>query len=454
MPGAQAVSPPPDGDYLGGNTAEGFNALFHLNPQDGAFNTAVGWYSLFSNVTGSFNTALGAGALDLNTSHNNTAVGAGALFLNTTGTGNTATGAFALVSNGTGDGNTAVGAATLTLNITGAGNTAVGAKALLSNNGDPSQFGRGSLNTAIGLNALTANTIGGSNTAVGAGPGATSQGPIPAALGSNTTGFGNTAVGSTTNADPAALGSNTTGNANTAVGANALSDNTTGDFNTAVGKSALGSNTTGNSNIAVGVFAGRSLATGDYNIDIGNEGMAEESNTIRIGTPFNPGPPPTGQNRTFIAGISGVGVTGAAVFVNTDGQLGVMTSSARFKDEIRPMDKASNAILALKPVTFRYKKGIDPQRIPQFGLAAEEVEKVNADLVVRDKEGKPYSVRYEAVNAMLLNEFLKEHKTVQEQGATIARLQTQIEALTAGLQKVSAQLEVNKPAPQVVASEP
>jgi trimeric autotransporter adhesin len=138
------------------------------------------------------------------------------------------------------------------------------------------------------------------------------------------------------------------------------------------------------------------------------------------------------------------------VFVNTDGKLGTLTSSARFKTDIKSMDNTSEAILALKPVTFRYKKEIDTQRTPQFGLVAEDVEKVNPDLVIRDREGKPYTVRYEAINAMLLNEFLKEHKTVQEQGATIARLEHQIEALTAGLQKVSAQLELNKPAPQTV----
>jgi Chaperone of endosialidase len=128
------------------------------------------------------------------------------------------------------------------------------------------------------------------------------------------------------------------------------------------------------------------------------------------------------------------------------------TSSERFKDAIKPMDKASEAILALKPVTFHYKKELDPDGIPQFGLVAEEVEKVDPDLVARDANGKVYTVRYEAVNAMLLNEFLKEHKTVQEQGATIARLQKQIEALTAGLQKVSDQLELNKPAPQMASN--
>src|SRR4029077_12395846 len=172
--------------------------------------------------------------------------------------------------------------------------------------------------------------------------------------------------------------------------------------------------------------------------------------------------------------ISGVVVTGSTVVVNSSGQLGVAPSSARFKEAIKPMDKAREAILALKPVTFRYKEEIDPDGIPQFGLVAEEVEKVNPDLVARDADGKVYTVRYDAVNAMLLNEFLKEHRQVQElksivtrQEATIAQQQKdfkltaaqqqmEIKALTAGLKeqasqirKVSAQLEISKVASQV-----
>ena len=200
------------------------------------------------------------------------------------------------------------------------------------------------------------------------------------------------------------------------------------------------------------------LTTGSNNIDIGNVGVAGETNTIRIGTVGT-------QTDTFIAGISGATVPGGvAVIVDANGHLGTMVSSARFKDEIKPMDKASEAILALKPVTFHYKQELDPKGIPQFGLVAEEVEKVNPDLVARDDQGKVYTVRYEAVNAMLLNEFLKEHRKVQEQEATLAQLkstlakkeaidahqQEQIEALTAGLQKVSAQLELNRAAPQTV----
>jgi len=145
---------------------------------------------------------------------------------------------------------------------------------------------------------------------------------------------------------------------------------------------------------------------------------------------------------------------GIAVLINSSGRLGTTTSSARFKDEIKPMDKASEALFALRPVAFRYKKDIDPAGTPQLGLVAEDVDKVNPDLVVRDKEGKPYSVRYDQVNAMLLNEFLKEHRKVEQQRkdfeAALAQQQKKIEALTTGLQKVSGQLELRNPAPQTV----
>ena len=186
----------------------------------------------------------------------------------------------------------------------------------------------------------------------------------------------------------------------------------------------------------MGSNAGANLTTGNDNIDIVALGVAGESNTMRIGG--------VKQTATFIAGISGASVPGGVgVIVDSSGHLGTVVSSARFKEAIKPMDKASEAILALKPVTFRYKKELDPEKIPQFGLIAEEVETVNPDLVARDEEGKIMSVRYEAVNAMLLNEFLKEHQTVQE-------LKKQVAELTAGVQKVSAQLELNKPAPQTV----
>jgi trimeric autotransporter adhesin len=452
-PMAQAVSPAPDGDYPGGNTAEGFNALFNLSAQDGSFNTAIGWVSLFSNTTGSLNTGVGAGALFLNTSHNNTAVGAGTLALNTTGDGNTANGALALLQNTVGRGNTAVGAATLLFNTDGSGNTAVGAQAL-QKNAPTCGLEDSSLNTAVGLEALTENTTGFDNTAVGAGTTAIPFAPGPT------------------------LGKNTTGSENTAIGTSALSVNTTGSQNTAIGVSALTNlapppnpspNRIGSNNIAVGFNAGNILNTGNNNIYIGNEGGdTDESATIRIGRDnipipqgFAPCPPasptptvtptPTPApvpTRTFIAGISGTAVVGDAVVVAGNGQLGTVASAARFKKDIRPMDKTSEAIFAVRPVTFEYKS--DSKGTPQFGLIAEEVAKVNPNLVVRDKDGQIYSVRYDAVNAMLLNEFLNEHKTVQEQGATITRLEKQIEALTAGLQKVSAQVELSKPAPQTV----
>jgi hypothetical protein len=332
--------------------------------------------------------------------------------------------------------NTAEGDNALFNLTTGFDNTAVGFNALFSNT-------TGFDNTATGAFALQNNTTGRRNTANGSG-----------ALFHNTTGNVNTANGIN------ALGANTTGTHNTATGAQALVGNTTGNGNTAFGIGTLAANTTGSFNIAVGYNAGANLTTGRDNIDIGTLGVAGESNTMRIGN--------AKQTTTFITGISGVAVTGAPVMVNAAGQLGVAASSRRFKEAIKPMDKASEAILALKPVSFHYKKKLDPDGIPQFGLVAEQVAKVNPALITRDREGKPYTVRYDAVNAMLLNEFLKEHRKVQELEATIAQLkscagkqetasarqQRQIEALTAGLQRVSAQLEVSRPAPQVAAENP
>ena len=411
-----------------GNTAIGD---FALNMNTGFSNTATGNFVLSSGNTGSENTATGTGALTFNTSGgSNTAIGAVALESNTTGGNNTATGAGALQFNTTGSENTASGFEALQSNTSGILNTAVGVFALMFNTS-------GSYNVAVGSSALEKNTIGNLNTAIG-----------DEALVSNTTGTQNMASGNF------ALFSNTTGDNNTAIGASTLNFNTVGSNNTALGDDALRI-TTGSYNIGLGFKAGYYLTTGNRNIDIGNPGVAHESTTIRIGTVGD-------QTATFIAGISGATVpTGVPVIVDNSGHLGTTTSSARFKDEIKPMDKASEAILALKPVTFRYKRELDPKGIPQFGLVAEEVEQVNPDLVARDEQGKPYTVRYEAVNAMLLNEFLKEHRKVVKQEATIAELkaelratatkqQKQIEALTASLQKVSAQLEASRFAPQMV----
>jgi hypothetical protein len=336
--------------------------------------------------------------------HGNTVLGEDALLNDTSPFGgNTAIGFEALYSNTLGNLNTAIGADALVLNTEGGGNTATGVGALFSNT-------LGNLNTAIGANALYNNTDGRYNTANGHN----------------------------------ALAGNTIGNFNTAIGIGALYSNTIGNLNTANGNSALSNNTSGSNNIALGDYAGLNLTTGDGNIDIGNGGVAAESNTIRIGTQGT-------QTKTFIAGINGAGVMGAAVKVNAAGQLGTAPSSQRFKEKIRPMDKGSEAILALKPVTFRYKKEIDPDRIRQFGLVAEEVEKVNPVLVTRDADGKPYTVRYDAVNAMLLNEFLKEHKKVQELEATVATLAATVKEQAAQIQKVSAQVEMSRPAPQTVA---
>jgi hypothetical protein len=308
-------------------------------------------------------------------------------------------------------------------NTSGADNTGIGYQALYYNTS-------GSDNTANGVVALLSNTTGSFNTADGF-----------FALYYNTTGIYNTANGFS------ALVHNTTGGWNTAIGT-ALNSNTTGYENTAIGLNALANNTTGHNNVALDVGAGVNLTTGHSNIDIGNGGRTGESGNIRIGTRG-------AQRKTFIAGISGVTVPGGVgVIVGSNGQLGTVVSSARFKDAIQPMDKASEAILALKPVTFRYKHELDPEAVPQFGLVAEDVQKVNPALVARDEQGKPYTVRYGAVNVMLLNEFLKEHRKVEKLEATVAQqrkdFETAIAQVKAQVQKVSAQLELSKAAPQTV----
>ena len=374
----------------------------------GVGNTGIGTFSLFSVTSGNFNTAVGAGSLDLNTADSNTATGAAALLFNTTGTENTANGTAALEFNTTGSNNTANGFQALFSNTSGDRNTATGWQALVNNTGANN-------NTAHGFEALH-NSNSGNNTGIGFD----------------------------------ALEANTTGNSNTAVGANALR------------------NATGSDNIALGEGAGAAVLVGNNNIEIGNGGASADDNTIRIGVEGT-------QTQTFIAGILGNGPFGCDVTIDpVTGQLGVSAciSSERFKKDIDSMNKASEAIFSLKPVTFHYKN--DKTNIPQFGLIAEEVAKVNPALIAVDKEGKPYSVRYQQIDAMLLNEFLKEHRTVQEQGATITQLksmvekqeaanaqqQKQIEALATGLQKVSAQLaaasssrgglEASRSAPQVV----
>jgi hypothetical protein len=391
----RAVNPPPDGGYANFNTAEDQNALLHLTT--GVANTADGWFSLTNNTDGSFNTGVGAGTLTLN-----------------------------LGNQSTGDGvdNTAVGAAALFLNISGSDNTAVGTAALLNNDGDT--------NTAVGAFALNQNTTGAGHTAVGFG-----------ALRNNIVGA--------FNAVPTGLGGNT------AIGANALFTNTSGNGNTAVGGGALTNNDTGFANTAIGAAAGF-LTTGDFNICIGGgvSGVAGENNTIRIGDNLSD---TQGDSACFIGGIYNQFIDPASdtlVGIDANGKLGTaVPSSRRFKHDIKPMDKASEVILALKPVAFHYKS--DANNTPCFGLIAEEVAEVNPDLVVRNKKGQVWTVRYEQINAMLLNEFLKEHKAFREEQSKVQKLEAALAAVNerlkeqdAKIEKVSRQLEINKQAATVV----
>jgi len=359
----------------------------------------------------------------------NTVTGIGALYNNTTGDENTADGYQALYANTDGNFNTAIGDEALN-SVRASQNTATGTRALY---GSPNGYvyNSGSYNTATGFESLFSNEDGGGNVADGW----------------------------------QALYSNTSGQYNTASGVSALRQNTAGNNNTAMGTNAL-YHTNGSNNVALGYAAGQNLTTGSNNIIIGANvpGNSSDANTIRIGKSGT-------QQKTFIAGISGKTVaSGIGVIINSNGQLGTVQSSARFKDDIKPMDQASDAILTLEPVTFHYKKDLDPDRIIQFGLIAEQVEKIDPDLVVRDEDGKVSTVRYDAVNAMLLNEFLKEHRTVQELKATAAKQQQtiaqqqkdfatglsqqqkQIQSLTAGLQKVNSKIELERASQRLATS--
>jgi hypothetical protein len=417
-------------------------------------------------------TALGFTALSVNTGFNNTGVGQGALQNNTTGTFNVALGGGALLSNTTGQQNMAVGAEALNHNITGNFNMGIGFRALfLNTGGQNTAVGAAALrnnenaseNTAIGSQALRENTTGALNTAIGS-----------VALTLNTTSEFNVAVGNS------ALGSfnGTTGNdgANTALGSIALFALTSGQENVAVGRRALEFATSGSNNTIVGWRAGDGLTTGDDNTFLGSQAGSNEgpdvSGVVCLGTRGDTQPAgQTTDNRTYVGNIYGVAVGGPfpslTVIVDQDGQLGTAVSSRRFKKDIKPMDQASESVLKLKPVTFHYKdRDNKSDKTPEFGLIAEDVAEVNPDLVVRDADGQPFTVRYDAVNAMLLNEFLKEHKKVEEQQASIADLkstvalqQKEMQVLTAQLkeqaaqiQKVSAQVEASKAAPKVVAN--
>src|SRR5262245_15736752 len=446
-------APSPDGSYPGANTAEGINALHDVNTAVGINNTAVGANALANNTTGYSNVAVGAFALTNNTTGNfNMAIGTEALrdnnanfnlaigvrvgYLNTTGNHLTGIGAAALRNNTTGGFNTAIGADALRENTTASQNTAIGASALSNNTS-------GDFNTANGAFALHLNTTGSSNAATGAG-----------ALQNNLSGHFNVANGGF------ALFFNTAGSHNTAMGDSALYYNDTGSYNVAIGNGDLFHNDTDTSNIAIGASALDLNSAGTDNTAIGDSalGDATGSNCIAVGSQAGSlvgssnnviaigSPGDDVDNSCFIGNIRDVQTQNAdaiSVLVDSAGQLGTVSSSRRFKKEIKPMDKTSEAVLALKPVTFHYKR--DTKGIPQFGLVAEDVAEVNPDLVARDKDGEIYTVRYEAVNAMLLNEFLKARRQIDAQ-------QKQIDALTAGLQKVSAQLEVSRPASQVAES--
>jgi Chaperone of endosialidase len=436
----RAVSPAPDGGYAGGNTAEGTNALFSLT--GGVWKTGLGFQTLYHTTTGNQNTATGYQTLFSNTTGSlSTAYGSQALYNNTTGNSNAATGFRTLFSNTTGSKNTGNGYRALLFNSTGRNNTASGFNTLYSNR-------TGDNNTATGSEALVNNQDGSGNTANGF-----------QALHDNTSSF-NTAIGNQT------LYNSYAAYGNTAVGNQAIFTNIDGNYNTAIGDSALHDNIYGTDNTTIGWYAGYNI-TGDGNICIGSGayGVAGESGTIRIGGY-------SGYNACYINGIYGQGVdpyTSQAAYVSESGKLGTVVSSQRFKRDIKPMDRISDAILALKPVTFHYLS--DAKNTPCFGLIAEQVAEVNPNLVIHDKSGEVLSVRYDAVNAMLLNEFLKAHRKMEEQeatiaelkkdfGATIAQLTARLNEQASQIQKVTAQLaaaspsggglEASKPAPQVV----
>ena len=353
-------------------------------------NTAAGQNALFNMRGGHYNTALGLLSLNaLANGSSNTAVGAWALTGNN-GNNNTATGAVALQSNRIGEDNTANGTSALASNVEGSQNTAIGSQALTSNTGYN--------NTAIGFEALSSNTDGSFNTAVGRN----------------------------------ALMGNTLATFNTAIGQDSLLFATIGGGNTGVGYGALSSTTTGSSNTALGYYAGWSVTEANNVICIGSLGANV-------------------SNSTWISNVWGVTTQSgntAPVVVSDGGQLGVVASSERFKKDIAGMKDASSVLLALRPVTFHYKS--DAKDTPQFGLIAEEVAKVNPALVLRDQDGKPFTVRYDAVNAMLLNEFLKEHQKVEKLEAALGAVNERLAEQDAKIQKVSAQLEVSQSAPQTV----
>jgi hypothetical protein len=422
------------------DSAFGYDALHYTTT--GAYNTATGDNALLDNKAGYYNTADGVGALAGANASDNTATGFDSLHTDTSGFNNTASGAYALY-----------------LNTTGSNNAAFGYNSLYSNT-------TGFANDALGLSVLYYNTTGYRNTAAGA-----------SALYDNTSGSYNSAFGFN------ALLLATTGSDNSGFGTDALYSDASGSDNTAVGIVALGNVTTGSNNVGIGNSAGYDITTGNNNIEINTAGASGDNNTIRIGIQGE-------QTSAYIAGAYGESInsqTGIDLGIDSTGKIGTVASSERFKQDIRDMGDTSDQLLSLRPVTFRYKHEIDPGGVQQFGLVAEEVQKVNPALVVHDGHGKIYSVHYQAVYAMLLNEFLKEHAKVSKLEASNSKLeaatakleasnftleatvaaqakaatdqQDEIKSLTASLKeqasllrKVSMQLEANKPAPEVAAN--
>ncbi len=361
--------------------------------------------------------------------NDNTAEGEDALFSLTTGALNVAVGTDALYRNTTGGANVALGVESLKANTTGHDNLAAGYQSLYSNTS-------GFTNIAMGTQALYYNQNGIDNLAIGY-----------AAMVGNTNGSANIGIGYE------ALFLNKSGSFNVGVGLSALYNNFTGNNNVAVGVQALCQLNGGKNNIALGTLAGESLISGDHNIIIGHDGVGVESGAIRIGMEGT-------QTKTYIAGILHSGLAdGVAVGISATGQLGVRPGAARFQERVAPMGGASEELHALRPVTFRYGKAIDATGARQFGLVAEEVAKVDPTLVTCDEKGEPYAVRSEAVNAMLLNEFLKEHQKVGAQEkeiaalkATVSKLAAAVEKQSEQLQKVSAQVQTKQGAPRLVST--
>jgi hypothetical protein len=419
------------------NTAAGASSLFSNTL--GSENSAFGYGAMYYNTIGNFNSAVGDAALEANTTAwNGTAMGAEALTQNTTADNNTAIGAWVLVGNITGGSNTATGAFASTCNVSGSNNTAVGAYSL-SGAVVPVPHGfspacasinataTGSGNTASGYAALNANTTGDGNTASGAqaltnntaGNKNTASGYL--ALTSNISGSYNTATGNE------ALYSNRDGIRNTASGDWGLFSNTHGNDNTADGHDALHSNTVGSNNIGLGANSGYNVTSGSNNIEIGNEGMSSDGGTIRIGTSGS-------QTATYIAGIENAQVTGAAVFVTSSGQLGVLASSERYKTAIVPMSVDTEKLQELRPVSFHLKT--DPKGALQYGLIAEEVAKVYPELVIRDKAGRIQGVRYDELAPMLLNEIQQQQAQLQDMKQQLAQLKQINESMQAAILKL------------------